>query len=64
MLFNLLYRFFYPTGCTKPIVASPGFLSKNPPPWDDPWVNMGGHPPIKKKKHPSGFFVWAEKVRF
>ena len=51
MYYLMLYRFFYPTGCTKAIVAARGFLSKNPPPWDDPWVNMGGHPPYLKKKN-------------
>ena len=49
------------------------FSRKTHPPWDDPHgmlagvvpikINMGGHPPIKKK-HPSGFFVFAEKVGF
>ena len=73
MLFNLLYRFFYPTGCTKPIVAA-GFFSKNPSPmgrspwdagWGGPYKNQHGWPPpYKKKKHPSGFFVFAEKVGF
>ena len=51
MYYLMLYRFFYPTGCTKAIVAARGLLSKNPPPWDDPWVNMGGHPPYFKKKN-------------